>query len=90
LAARPYIPTGEEVKPMGKIIKLPTVFPEGTWFGICDEEIPVAMTPDGRCTAWDAAGGRPFATTSMWYGRGARVDEAAFRDFVRNQPFASA
>ena len=71
-------------------IELPTSFPEGTWFGICDEEIPVTMGPDGTCKAWDVAGGRPFATTSMWGGRGRRTDEASFRDFVKNQPFASA
>jgi hypothetical protein len=74
---------------MAKVIELPTVFPEGTWFGICDEEIPVAMTPDGRCTAWDCPGGRSFASTSMWYGRGRKTDEATFRDFVRNQFAAS-
>jgi len=73
---------------MGRIIELPVDFPRGTWFGICDESIPVAVTPDGVCKAWDCDGGRDFAATSMTFGRGRWTDEASFRDFVENQ-FAS-
>lgn len=68
-------------------IELPATFPEGTKFFLCDWEIPVSFTPDGYCVAWDCPGGRPFATTSLWYGRGAGVSEADFRDFVKKQPF---
>jgi hypothetical protein len=69
-------------------VELPASFPSGTDFIVVDDEIPVTFTPDGVCTAWDTPGGRPFAITSTWSGRGRKTDEASFREFVKSQPLA--
>ena len=66
-------------------IELPA-FPEGTKFFLCDWEIPVSIEPDGTCKAWDLPGGRPFAVTSLAYGRGPGIAEADFRSIATGNP----
>jgi hypothetical protein len=63
-------------------IELP-VFPAGTKFFLCDEEIPISLTPDGVCKAWDTPGGRPFPVTSLARGRGPGIGEEDFRRIVK-------
>lgn len=60
-------------------MKLPDQFPKGTEFANA-LGVPVSVTPDGACLAWDGTAPRRFHYPSFLSGT--PLDEVTFRQMV--------
>lgn len=61
-------------------MKLPERFPDGTEFANA-LGVPVTVTPDGACIAWDGVAPRRFHYASFLSG--VPLDEVTFRKMVQ-------
>jgi hypothetical protein len=73
--------TNEQMKaPRGAFAFMPRWFSEGTHFADV-EGVPVSLTPDYECRAWDVPNGRRFNVTSFSHN-GTLVTEERFRELA--------